>query len=427
MNRGMFGHIPGAGSRWTTLALLVIVWAPLARAQVVDATSTTMLRLKPDWRAGDTRTGFWGTEMVGLSVRGIEVSGVDDLNIQLSAWGQLSSLKDSIYSDTTGDIDLLYIQGSLFKRRLSLTLGRQLISGGAARVLQIDGVNATVAIAKGFGITAYAGAPTVSRFNYPVGEFAFGGRAFWRPSYGSEVGVSFLEIISGSVLSRQDLGLDGRYTILPNLWASASGILSLQESRFSDAGLEVHWQIIPTVEAFVKGQHYSPDLFLPMTSIFSVFAETNRDAVGGGVFWQALPRLGLYGEYNRLWVDGGHGDEAELRATYRLTRKSTVGVNARFLFVPVNGVTDLRAWVSYALTQTIRLTADLEGTILSNPVNAKTGSVVGTGGATWMIGSGWSAMLSGSVGVTPFFENLYTLTARIGYNFSTYENKGAAK
>src|SRR5678815_6054259 len=68
-------------------------------------------------------------------------------------------------------------------------------------------------------------------------------------------------------------------------------------------------------------------------------------------FWQTTPRLGLYGEYNRLWVDGGHGDEAELRATYRLTRKSTVGLNARFLFVPVNGVTDLRAWVSYALSQ----------------------------------------------------------------------------
>ena len=96
--------------------------------------------------------------------------------------------------------------------------------------------------------------------------------------------------------------------------------------------------------------------------------------------------------------------------------------------MPVNGVTDLRAWVSYALSQRVRLTADVEGTVLSNPVNAKTGSIVGTGGATWAIGSGWSAMLSGSVGVTPFFENLYTLTARIGYNFSTYDQKkGAAR
>jgi hypothetical protein len=397
------------------------VWAPVARAQVVDANSTTVLRLKPEWKAGDIRTGFWGTELVGLSLRGIEVSGVDDLNVQLSAWGQVASLKDSIYTGSTGDIDVLYIQGALFHRHLNLTLGRQLISGGAARVLQLDGLNATVAIAKGFGVTAYAGAPTVSQFTYPVGEFAFGGRAFWRPSYGTEVGVSFLEILSGGVLARQDLGMDGRWAILPNLSATASGILSLQNGSFADADLTVFWQVLPTLELFAKGQHSSPNLFLPMTSIFTVFANTNRDAGGGGVFWQALPRLAFYGEYQRLWVDGGHGEEAEVRVTYRITRKSTVGLDARFLFVPVNGVTDLRAWVSHSLTQRIRLSADVEGTLLENAINAKTGSIVGTGSATWAIGSGWSAMLSGSVGVTPFFETAYSLTARVGYNFSTFD------
>jgi hypothetical protein len=158
-----------------------------------------------------------------------------------------------------------------------------------------------------------------------------------------------------------------------------------------------------------------------MTSIFTVFANTNRDAGGGGVFWQALPRLAFYGEYQRLWVDGGHGDEAELRATYRLARKSTVGLNARFLFVPVNGVTDLRAWVLHSLTPKIKLSADVEGTLLKNAINAKRESIVGTGSAVWAIGSGWSAMLSGSVGATPFFQTIATVTARIGYNFSTLD------
>lgn len=427
MNRENVGHIAGVSSRWAALALLSMLWAPLAAAQVVDANSTTMLRLKPEWKAGETRTGFWGTEMVGLSVRQIELSGIDDLNIQLSAWGQLSSLKDTIYTGSTGDIDLLYIQGALFNRHLSLTLGRQLVSGGAARVLQLDGANATVFIGKGFGITGYAGAPTVSRFTYPVGEFAFGGRAFWRPSFGSEIGVSFLEILSGGALARQDLGLDGRWVILPNLSASASGIMSLQEQRFASADLQVHWQILPTFELFAKGEHTEADLFLPMTSIFSVFANNNRDSVGGGVFWQAAPRLGLYGEYNRLWVDGGHGDEAQLRATYKLARRSTVGADARFLFVPVNGVSDLRLWFSHALTERIRLSADVEGTLLKDAVNAKSQAILGTASATWAIGSGWNAMLSGSVGSTPFFQTAYSGTVRIGYNFSTYQRKGTAK
>ena len=112
------------------------------------------------------------------------------------------------------------------------------------------------------------------------------------------------------------------------------------------------WQVFPSLELFVKGQTTSPDLFLPQTSIFSVFANINNDAVGGGGVWQALPRLAFYGEYKRLWVDGGaKGDEAELRATYRLTRKATVGLDSRFLFVPVNGVIDLRAWVVYPLNR----------------------------------------------------------------------------
>jgi hypothetical protein len=421
MNREIFGYIAGAGSRWATLALILTVWAPVATAQVTDASSTTVLRLKPEWKAGDMRTGFWGTEIIGLSVRGIEVSGVDDLRIQLSGWGQVSSLTDTIYTGSTGDLDLLFIQGSLFHRHLKLTFGRQLVSGGAARVLQLDGLNATVAITKGFGVTGFAGVPVVSRFTYPVGEFAFGGRAFWRPTYETEVGVSFLEILSDGVLSRQDLGMDGRWAILPNLSVTASGILNIQNASFADADLSVIWQVLPTLEVFAKGQHSSPNLFLPMTSIFTVFANTNRDAGGGGVFWQALPRLAFYGEYQRLWVDGGHGDEAEVRATYRLARKSTVGVNARFLYVPANGVTELRAWFLHSLTPRIKLSADVEGTLLKDAINAKRESIVGTGSAVWAIGSGWSAMLSGSVGATPFFQTIATVTARIGYNFSTLD------
>ena len=417
--------------RPVALGLVLAVWAPVAAAQVTEASSTTVLRLQPDWKAGDTRTGFWGTELVGLSVRGIEMDGVDDLRIQLSAWGQLASLSDPVGTGngTTGDIDLLYVQGSLFHRHLSVTLGRQLVSGGAARVLQLDGVNAAVAIGKGFGVTAYAGSPVVSRFSYPVGEFAFGGRAFWRPSYGSEVGISFLEIISGSVLSRQDVGADARWVILRNLSATASGIFNIPEARFADADLSVSWQVFPSLELFVKGQHTSPDLFLPQTSIFSVFANINNDAVGGGGVWQALPRLAFYGEYKRLWVDGGaKGDEAELRATYRLTRKATVGLDSRFLFVPVNGVIDLRAWVVYPLNPKIKLSGDIDWALIQREeINGGDDSVVGTASVSWAIGSGWNAMLSGSVGTTPFFQARYTATARIGYDFPFLNNPKASK
>jgi hypothetical protein len=423
----------------TALVLLLSISTPAMAEQVTEASSTTVLRLQPDWRAGDTQVGLWGTEFVGVSVRGIEMPGVDDLRLQLSAWATGATIFGVSEQLFTGDVDLLYVQGKFFHRHLEVTAGRQLISGGAARVLQLDGVNVTVNIGKGFGISAYVGqptppplvagpgvnayvaAPTGSRYVFPLGNFAFGGRAFWRPSYGTEVGISFIEILSEGVVARQDLGLDARVVILPNLSATASGVLSLVEMRLADAQLGLSWQVRPTLELFVSGGHSEPDLFLSRTSIFSVFAYTDRTSVGGGLFWQALPRLSLYGAYNQLWVDGGDGEEADLRATYKIDRKSSVGLNARLLFIPVNGYGELRGWVAQSLTERVRVSADLDWQLLENPINQTRYSLVGTASVSWAIGKGWSAMLSSSVGTTPLYLTQYSVTARVGYNFTTFD------
>jgi hypothetical protein len=429
----------------TALALLVTVWAPVAVAQVTEANSTTVLRLEPDWQPGTSRFGAWGTEFVGVSVRGVDIPGVvEDLRFQLSGWLTGAVIADPTAGLFTGDVSLLYLQGSFFHRHLSVILGRQLISGGAARVLQLDGLNATVTFGKGFGVSGYMGAPTrappvagpgvdayvaaptVTRDVVPLGNFAFGGRAFWRPSFGTEVGVSFLEILSNGVIAQQNLGVDASVAILSNLSLTASSVLSLVEWRVADAELGLSWQVRPTLELFVNGTRSEPDLFLPSTSIFTVFAYTERTAVGGGVTWKALPRLSLYGAYNQLWVDGGSGNQGDLRATYRIGSQSTLGFNATLLLVPVNGYTELRGWFIQSLTQRIKLSADLDWQLLEHALNQARDSVVGTASVSWAIGSGWSAMLSGSVGTTPLYLARYTLTARVGYNFTTLD-RGAPR
>lgn len=423
MNRGLFGRIARVRRRWSSLALLSTLWAPLAAAQTVDASSTTVLRLQPVWTAGNTETGFWGTELVGLTVRDFDISGVDDFNIKLSAWAQLASLQNSIYPGNTGDVDFLYVQGALFKRHLVLTVGRQLISGGAARVLQLDGLNATAMISRAFGISGYVGAPTPSRFGYQYGNFAFGGRAFWRPAYGTEIGFSYLEILNNGYIARQDMGLDGQYAILHNLSVTASGILALSEGRFSDAAAGVRWFVIPELELFATAEMTSPDLYLPRTSIFSVFADSQRDGLGGGAFWQALPRLGVYGEYQHLWVEGGSGNQGELRVTYKLAQRSTVGVSGKLLYIPSNGATELRAWVTSAVSEAVRLSGDVDYVYFENPVNAYRTSLLATASANWLFAPGWTGMLSGSVGTTPFYQTAFSVTARIAYLFSNYDGK----
>jgi len=429
MNREIFGRVARVGPRWATLALLSTLWAPLAAAQTVDFNSTTLLRVQPVWTAGNIQTGGWGTEFIGLTVRNFDLSGsgVDDLNIRLSAWGQLATLSNSIYTGTTADIDILYVQAAFLHRHLSLTVGRQLISGGAARVLQLDGASATAMIARGFGINGYVGAPTPQRFNYSnstaYGDFAFGGRAFWRPAYGSEIGVSYLQMMKNGYITRQDLGLDGQYAILYNLAVTGSGILALGTGRWSDAAAGIRWRINPDLEIFATAEKTSPDLYLPRTSIFTVFTEIDRSGIGGGVFWQALPRLGLYGEYQYLQVEGGDGNQAETRITYKFAPQNTVGLNGKLLLIPTNGYYELRAWVMSAISEPIRLSGDLDYVHFENPVNAHRNSFIATASVNWFFAPGWSAMLSGSAGTTPFFQTAFTGTARLVYLFTNYDGK----
>ena len=413
------GHRGGGVSFAAALGLGLTLWAPVAAAQVTEASSTTVLRLAPDWSAGDKNNSFWATEYVSLSMRAIDVPGIQDLRLQLSAWGQAATNPDG----GIGDIDLWYLQGSALHRHLTFTVGRQLVIGGAAKVFPLDGLNATVVSDGGFGLSAYVGAPTASKLTYPIGDFAFGGRAFWRPSYGTEVGVSFIEVLKQGALARQNLGVDARVVILPSLSATASADFSLAATRLVDAELTVSWHVLPTLELSAKAQQSEPDLYLPLTSIFTVFANTEREGVGGGLFWQALQRLSFFGNYEYLWVDGGTGNDVELGVAYRISRKSTAGFNCHLLFVPLNGYTDLRAWAVQYLTEHVRLSADLDWILLQHPLvqpaSTQLASLLGTLSATWVVGSGWSLMLSSTLGSTPINQTEFTVTGKVGYDFSS--------
>jgi hypothetical protein len=399
------------------LGLGLTLWASGAAAQVTEASSTTVLRLQPDWSAGDKNNSFWATEYVTLSLRPFDVPGVQDLQLHMSAWGQAATISDG----GMGDIDLWYLQGSVLDRHLTFTIGRQLVVGGAAKVLPLDGLNLTVVSNGGFGLSAYAGAPTAYKLTYPIGDFAFGARAFWRPSYGTEVGVSFIEILNQGAIARQNLGADARVVILPNLSATASADFSLAAARFVDAELTVSWHVLPTLELSVKAQQSEPDLYLPLTSIFTVFANTERTGAGGGLFWQALQRLSFFGNYEFLWVDGGTGNDLELGVVYKMGRKSTAGFNCHLLFEPSNGYTDLRLWALHYLTEQIRLSADLDWVLLQNPVvppaSTQQASLLGTLSATWVVASGLSLMLSSTVGSTPLNQTEFTVTGKVSYDF----------
>ena len=264
MNRGLFGHIPGAGSVGHSRAALDRLGAagggPDGRRQLDDGAPSP---------AGLEGRGH-ADRLLGHGARGPLGQGLRDLagsttSASSSRPGrQLASLRTrSVSGRNTGDVDFLYVQGALFKRHLVLTVGRQLISGGAARVLQLDGVNATVLIGKGFGVSGYAGAPTC-RASATGREVRLRGPGLleadlrqrdraspiWRSSAtGTSPGRTWAWMAGGS-----------SSTTCPS---RPPGILSLGEGRLSDAAAGVRWFVIPTLELFAKAEITSPDLYLP--------------------------------------------------------------------------------------------------------------------------------------------------------------------
>ena len=140
MERAISGCCPV--KRPARLALLLVLWAPVATAQITEATSTTLLRLEPVWLAGDSRTTYSATEFVNVSMRAIDLPGVQDLRLQVSAWATGALVSSGPDGLLIGDVQLMTLSGSLFDHHLNLTVGRQLVTGGAARALQLDGLNA---------------------------------------------------------------------------------------------------------------------------------------------------------------------------------------------------------------------------------------------------------------------------------------------
>jgi len=125
----------------------------------------------------------------------------------VSGWGEAVAGDPRDGKSVLGDVDVAYLQGSTWNRRVTLRAGRQFVFPGTAGNVQLDGLAPTLRVGAGFGLSGFVGVPVTPRFGYSRGEFTSGARVFWSRSYESEVGVSVLEILgAGRHVFRRDAG-----------------------------------------------------------------------------------------------------------------------------------------------------------------------------------------------------------------------------
>lgn len=386
----------------------------------VFVSATTLVGGRPDVVDGEVKSVTQISERVGLRVTHLPLKGFDDLAVVADAWGGLT-LPDTPGGIGQSDVNLAYVEGRTFGRRLTLRLGRQLVTGGVARAMFFDGLFGDFRADFGLGISAFTGVPVARRFsNFTRGDFVVGTRVSYAHAYGSEVGVSLIHMLERGAVARQDLGLDARWKLWSVLSLSGAFVWSVADARLAelDVGPRVS---LGDVEIEAGYRRTAPDLFLPRTSIFTVFADTSRDDLGASVAWQTTPRLSLLGEARALWINGEAGYEVGARVAFRPYRSARSSVTAQYhrLSVPSNGYQHGGIGARHTLPFGLGLSLDLETYALDRPVRGQTLSFSGSASVTYALAPSWQVSGTLFAATTPTFEHRYEGVVKLAYVFGS--------
>ena len=384
----------------TTLVALACAVAGTAAAGVA-VSLVSYLSARPELRDGQAVTAAPLLEMLSVNAWGLNAPGIKDARAHVSGWGTLGLLDLPRRGSVAGDVQLAFVEGRLFGERLRVVAGRQLVGGGAARFLQLDGLLAEYLLPRRLRLAAWGGLPVSARFGVRQGDAAAGGRVAWAPSWDSEVGASYAFVLDRGITARHEAAVDGRWLPTNAIRVQGHALFSLAEARLVEAELAPYWRIWPTLEVAVSARRVAQDLLLPRSSILSVFAEPDRDEVGAIAIWEPRPELAVTADARAAWLSGVPGSEAGARLVARTAPGTLIVGELRWLGALNRGYLRARLAASRRLTQKLVLTADADAFWRDRPVNGVNHSAVASATATWTFAPEWLAVAELGAGTTP--------------------------
>jgi len=429
----------------TLLAAVAATLAPAVRADTVEVTSTTLLTVGPQTRGGapgvapEVVTAAPAYEILTVSARNVTNSFARDLQLVVSTWGSVE-IADRRWDAGTGsnlnaDVMTAYVSGRVAKDHLLVRLGRAHVMAGVGRMLHLDGGEATVSLG-GLRLSGYGGLPVSQRFqsrsgeqswNPSGGDLAYGGRASFAYSpagfsgKGLDLGVSANYVTDDGEPVREEVGADVRLQPTASLTVLGAVAYSLFDERFSEGNLVLTWAATRKLHLTADWRFTAPDLFLPRTSILSVFSAEKRNDVGGGLRYQLGHGLEA-GLDAHLAIAPGEledetytGSDAEAELSWR--RGSTrAGVEVSYLDALDNGYVGARVFGRRDIGKRLFASADVMTHFFREDVNGESLAVTGTLTAGVNIARGFSAVLSGRAGMTPYLEQSFDVMAKLVYN-----------
>ena len=398
-----------------------IAFGGTARAEVIEGTVSTVLTGRSDPRDGVVYTVVPVYQLANLSLREIKVPGGDrylsDVRFEVSAWlgGQLGEPIGG--QRFVGDLNFAYVEGKLLHRRIEVRLGRQMVLGGVARFTHLDGGSLKFNLWRGFSLQAFGGVPTLVRFGVKIGDASAGGRLSYRFDHNSEVGASFIHVHDKGRAARQDFGIDARTQ--PHRMIALSGllVLSLLERQIAEADLGATVQPTRWLTARLDYRHDVPSLWIPRSSLFSVFSDTTRDEVGGELELR-LPRvLTMRIDYHVVKEDAGFGRRGGMRFTMTpgAPGRGQIGLEARLLQRHGPGYFEGRVFGFHRPLPTLLISIDVDAYKFDVAQNGRSFSVTGTAALGWDFARHFRAVASAAINASPFVDNGYDFMIKLAY------------
>jgi hypothetical protein len=358
-----------------TAIVAALAAAPAARAE--KATATTYLLVRPVAMAGAPSLAAPVLENVTFS------GSVQGWELRASLWGWLE-LRPGVAG--VADADVLTLSGPLLKDG-RLVLGRQVVAGGAARWLLLDGARVFWELPAGFRVDAFTGLLPQPQFRFDRQAWAYGARVSWRAAPFTEAGLSYLNARQYGWTSTERLGADLYLGPWGGWQGSARAVFELRELRFAEVDLAADGPWGTFTYHFA-----SPDLFVPRTSVLSVFAASSLHEAGGDVRWAWLGG----GARAVLYPGNVFGGWLSARASWK-----GLGGELRRTWAPapaLGGWTAL-GWVARPLFSAIA-SGEAVADVLDRPVNGQIFAAAVRAAVAWRAHRDWeiAAMLEGSTG-----------------------------
>lgn len=357
----------------------------------------------------------------------------NSVDTELSLWGAASVVGKDIEGRggerrIDGDVSVAAVTHRLGPGYVKL--GRQYVTGGAARFAHLDGISAAYRSQLGFMASGYAGFTALPRWynvpNYRLlgsaadamvqrpedfphasrgGNWMAGGRlGYSRPKYG-EIGVSLHEQHENAALGRRDLAVDLHLPGSETLDGDARVMFDLDSGKLADGFVGLGWHPFRRLDVALDYRRMTPTLLMSRQSVLSVFAVDRFDELGGEARYRVGHALQVFAGTFVEWFEGGdHG--VRVRSGVRLTPddKHRLLVNAVYTRVtePVNGYHSTRLSLGYRLAAPVVLTAEQYCYLYDQAIRGMSTSTVHALTASYRPKRAWEILLGGSLFSSPY-------------------------